>query len=186
MAITNYDRAISRRGDFFYYYLQRGLVHKEQRKVDSAISDLEHSLELLPTAPAHYNLGLIEKERGQMDLAKEHFKIVAGSGGEYGVAASGEIARMELPSQPAKYVLQSCDAGANGNLIISVRNDAAIAVTGVEVQLDYSDNYDNTRREIIAVGDRIEAGQVARADTGIRVYEGTSCVAKVVAARVAE
>jgi predicted Zn-dependent protease len=186
MAITNYDRAISRRGDFFYYYLQRGLVYKEQRKVDSAISDLEHSLEFLPTAPAYYNLGLIEKDRGQMDLAKEHFKIVAGSGGEYGKAASGEIARMELPSQPGKYVLQSCDAGANGNLIISVRNDAAIAVTGVEVQLDYSDNYDNTRREIIAVGDRIEAGQVARADTGIRVYEGTSCAAKVVAARVAE
>lgn len=186
MAVTNYDRAISRRGDFFYYYLQRGTVRKEQRKLDAAMSDLEHSLELLETAPAHYNIGLIEKERGQISSAKEHFQIVANSGGEYGKAASGELARMELSSQPAKYVSKSCDAGSNGNLIISVRNESAIAISGVEVQVDYSDNYGNTRREIIAVGDRIDAGQIARADSGIRVYEGTRCVAEVIAARVAD
>ena len=186
MAITNYDRAIARRDDFFYYYLQRGITHKEQRKVDAAMTDLEHSLELLATAPAHYNIGLIKKDRGQIDAAKVHFEIVANSGGEYGKVAGGEIARMEMPSQPAKYVLQSCDKGSNGNLMISVRNEATIAITGVEVQVDYSDNYGNTRREIISVGDRIEAGQVAQADSGIRVYEGTTCAAAVIAARVAD
>ena len=186
MALTNYNRAISRRDTFFYYYLQRGLVYKEQRKVNDAMTDLEHSLELLPTAPAHYNIGLIKKDRGQFDAAKEHFEIVANSGGEYGKVAGGEIARMEMPSQPAKYVLHSCDKGSNGNLMISVRNEATIAITGVEVQVDYSDNYGNTRREIISVGDRIESGQVAQADSGIRVYEGTTCVAAVIAARVAD
>ena len=186
MALTNYNRAISRRDTFFYYYLQRGLVYKEQRKVNDAMTDLEHSLELLPTAPAHYNIGLIKKERGQIDAAKEHFTIVAKSGGEYGKVASGEIARLELPAQPAKYVSKGCETGANGNLIISVRNDAAIAITGVEVQVDYSDNHGNTRREIIAVGDRIEAGELAHADSGIRVYEGTSCATAVIAAKVAE
>ncbi len=186
MAITNYDRAISRRNDFFYYYLQRGITRKEQRRVDAAMTDLEHSLELLPTAPAHYNIGLIKKDRGQIDAAKEHFQLVANSGGEYGKAAGGELARLELSSQPGKYVLRSCDKGSNGNLMISVRNEAAIAITGVEVQVDYSDNYGNTRREIISVGDRIEAGQVAKADSGIRVYEGTTCAAEVIAARVAE
>ena len=129
---------------------------------------------------------MIKKGRGQTDAAKEHFAIVAKSGGEYGKAASGEIARMELPSQPAKYVLRSCDPGSNGNLIVSVRNDSAIAVTGVEVQLDYSDNYGNSRREIVKVGDRIEAGELAQADSGIRVYEGTTCASKVIAARVAD
>ena len=186
MAITNYDRAISRRDNFFYYYLQRGLTRKGQRKIDAAMTDLEHSLELLPTAPAHYNIGLIQKERGQIDAAKEHFEIVANSGGEYGKVASGEIARLELPSQPAKYVLHSCDKGSGGNLVISVRNEAAIAIRGVEVRVDYSDNYGNTRREIISVGDRIEAGEVAQADSGIRVYEGTTCAAEVIAAKVAE
>lgn len=186
MAITNYDRAIKQRDNFFYYYLQRGLTRKAQRKTDAAMTDLEHSLELLPTAPAHYNIGLIKKDRGEIDAAKQHFEIVAGSGGPYGKAASGEIARMEMPAQPGKYVLRGCDAGANGNLIISVRNEAAIAITGVRVRVDYSDNYGNTRREIVAVGDRIEAGQMAQADSGIRVYENTTCATEVIAASVAD
>ena len=186
MAVTNYDRAIKLRDNFFYYYLQRGLTLKDQRKTDDAMADLEHSLELLPTAPAHYNIGLIKKERGQIDAAKEHFAIVAGSGGAYGKAASGEIARMELPSQPGKYVLRGCDAGSNGNLIISVRNEAAIAISGVRVRVDYSDNYGNTRREIVAFPDRIGAGQLAQADSGIRVYENTTCAAEVIAASAAE
>lgn len=186
MAISNYDRAISHRNNFFYYYLQRGIARKEQRQTNDAMADLEHSLELLPTAPAHYNIGLIQKDRGQIDAAKEHFQIVASSGGEYGREASGEIARMELSSQPAKYVLRGCDKGSNGNLIISVRNEAAIAINGVEVRVDYSDNYGNTRREIVSVGDKIEPGQVAQADSGIRYYEGTSCAAEVIAAKVAD
>jgi hypothetical protein len=67
-----------------------------------------------------------------------------------------------------------------------VRNEAAIAVEGVRVQVDYSDSYGNTRREIVNVGKRIESGQVAQADTGIRIYEGTRCVEQVIAARIAD
>lgn len=186
MAETNYDRAISRRDTFFYYYVQRGITREAQHKTNDAVQDLERSIELLPTAPAHYTLGMIKKKRGQTDAAIEHFSIVAKSSGEYGKAAGAELARMQLEGQPSKYVATSCDAGANGNLVISVRNDAAITIRGVRVQLDYSDNYGNTRREIINVGDRIGAGQVARADTGIRVYPNTRCVEQVIAAQVAE
>jgi predicted Zn-dependent protease len=187
MAETNYDRAISRRDSFFYYYVQRGVTREAMHKTNDAVRDLEHSIELLPTAPAHYTLGMINKKKGNTDAAIEHFTIVAkGSGGEYGKAAGAELARMQLAEQPARYVATSCDAGRNGNLIISVRNEATIAIQGVRVQLDYSDNYGNTRREIVNVGDRIPAGQVAQADTGIRVYEGTRCAEQVIAARVAE
>ncbi len=185
-AATNYDRAISRRDDFFYYYLQRGVTRKEQRRANDAIKDLETSIALLPTAPAHYNLGLIMKDRGEIDIAKEHFMVVAQSGGEYGKAAGGEIARLEIPSQPGKYVLRGCDAGPNGNLIIAVRNEATIAITGVKVQVDYSDSYGNSRREIVSFRDRIAAGQVVQADSGIKYYSGTKCAATVIAARIAE
>lgn len=185
MAETNYDRAISRRDSFFYYYVQRGLAREAQHRTDDAARDLEHSLELLPTAPAHYTLGLIKKDRGQTEAAIEHFTIVANSSGDYARKAGAELARMQIDEQPGKYVAHSCDAGSNGNLIISVRNEATIAIEGVRVQLDYSDNYGNTRREILNVGNRIESGEVVQADTGIRVYEGTRCVEQVIAARVA-
>jgi len=186
MAITNYDRAISRRESFFYYYVQRGIAHKSMRATTAAVSDLERSLTLLPTAPAHYHLGLIDMDRGQTESAIEHFNIVATSSGEFSTAANAELARLQIDEQPSKFVAHSCDAGSNGNLMLSVRNEAAIAITGVRVQLDYSDNYGNTRREILDVGNRIEAGKVAQTDTGIRVYEGTRCEAQVIAASVAE
>lgn len=186
LAETNYNRAISRRDSFFYYYVQRGLAREAQHNTDDAILDFERSIDLLPTAPAHYALGLIKKERGQVEEATQHFNVVAKSGGEYGKKAGAELARMEIAEQPAKYVAHSCDAGSSGNLIISVRNQATIAIEGVRVQLDYSDSYGNTRREIVNVGNRIESGEVARTDTGIRIYEGTRCDEQVIAARVAE
>lgn len=186
MAETNYNRAIERRDSFFYYYVQRGITREALHRMGDAVTDLERSIELLPTAPAHYTLGMIKKHQGDTQAALEHFSIVARSSGEYGKAAGAELARLQIDEQPEKFVLSSCDAGANGNLIISVRNDAAITVAGVRVQLDYSDSYGNTRREIVNVGDRIASGQVAQTDTGIRVYEGTRCDERVIAARIAD
>jgi len=186
LAITNYDRAINRRESFFYYYVQRGLAQVGLHKTTEAIQDLEHSIELLPTAPAHYNLGLIRKDQGRIEEATEHFNIVATSSGEYGKAANGELARLQIADQPEKYVSKQCAQGSNGNVEVAVRNEAAVAISGVRVQLDYSDSYGNTRRELLDVGNRIEAGQVARQDTGIRVVEGTRCDVSVIAARVAD
>ncbi|MFQ5548458.1 MAG: M48 family metalloprotease, partial [Woeseia sp.] len=59
MALTNFNSAIRRRGDFFYYYVQRGLVHEELGNDELAAADLERSISMLPTAPAHFALGNI-------------------------------------------------------------------------------------------------------------------------------
>ena len=100
MAVTNYNRAIGRRGDFFYYYLQRGLARNELGQTSSAVVDLERSIELLPTAPAHYTLGTINVDRGNIDEAIKHFRIVAKSGGEYGAAATEQLRRLETQTRP--------------------------------------------------------------------------------------
>ena len=186
MAVTNYNRAISRRDNFFYYHLQRGITRDELGQSDLAITDLERSLALLPTAPAHYRLGMINKDRGQIDAAIEHFKIVAKSGGDYGKVASEQLARLELPRQPGNYVLRRCDAGRNGRLVVTVRNDAPIAITGVQIQIDYTDNTGRTQQIRRYVGGRLEPGQVASADTGIGPYTGTNCPVRVIAARIAD
>jgi predicted Zn-dependent protease len=54
-AIRNYDIAIRRRDDFFQYYLQRGLAREKLGNDQSAVTDLEKSNELFPTAIAHYS-----------------------------------------------------------------------------------------------------------------------------------
>lgn len=186
MAVTNYDRAISRRGDFFYYPLQRGLANKELGKTDAAVADLERSLSLLPTAPAHYHLGLIKKSRGETAAAIDHFKVVAKSGGDYGKAANGELARLELAQNPATYVSRACGVGKQGQLMVSVRNDAPLAINGVQVQIDYTDNAGRAQQLRRNVGGRLESGQVATADTGLAPYSGSSCPVTVISARIAE
>ncbi len=185
-AVTNYDRAIDRRDDFFYYHLQRGLAKKELGQNDGAAADLNRSLELLPTAPAHYALGDIEQARGNTDAAINHYKVVAQSGGEYGKLATGRLARLELPSNPGAYIPRACDADSNGNLVVSVRNDAGVQITGVEVAIEYNDGGRVASRRF-AVRGQIPPGQIASVNTGMGPFTpGGQCPATVVSARVAE
>lgn len=185
MAVTNYDRAISRRGEFFYYHLQRGIAKHELGR-DDAAADLERSIELLPTAPAHYTLGRIEASRGNRAAAIEHYKVVAQGGGEYGKAAGVELARLDLPANPGNYIARRCDAGSNGNLVVSVKNEAGVSVRDVQIAVDYSDSYGRAQQRRLNVGGTLAPGQVASVDTGLGPYQGDSCPAQVVAARLAE
>lgn len=186
MAVTNYSRAITRRDGFFYYHLQRGLARNELGQTDAAVVDLERSLQLLPTAPAHYTLGTIKAERGNLAEAVEHYKVVAQGGGDYGKAATGRLVRLELPSQPGNYVLRRCDAGSNGRLIVSVRNDAPVAIRDVQVLVNFTDSAGRAQQLRRNVGGVLQPGEVARADTGLGPYTGPDCPVTVVAARVVE
>jgi predicted Zn-dependent protease len=186
-AATNYSRAIERRDDFFYYHLQRGLARKELGQSAPAVADLERSLELLPTAPAHYALGDLARQRGDLPGALQHYKVVAKSGGEYGKAAAAEVARLELSGNPAAYIAHACSADGNGNLVVSVRNEAPLAVTGIRVAVSYEDSDGRAQQRQYGVGGRVEPGKIASVSTGMGPYvAGSGCPAQVVAAEVEE
>ena len=181
-AITNYTRAIDRREDFFYYHLQRGLARKESGQTDSAVTDLNRSLELLPTAPAHYALGDIAESRGNTAAAIEHYKVVAKAGGEYGKLATASLIKLDLPANPSAYVPRACDTDGKGNLVVSVRNDAGVQITGVQVTVNTGSG---NRR--FSVRGQIPPGQVASVNTGLGPYNpAAGCPATVTAARLAE
>ena len=186
-AITNYNRAIQRRDAFFYYHLQRGLANKELGKVDAAVADLEHSIELLPTAPAHYALGGIARERGDMQAAVQHYKVVAKGGGDYGKAATTELARIEMPTNPGGYVNRACSADGNGNLVVSVRNETTVQVQGIQVSVQYTDSSGRQQQKRFNIGGQLPPGKVASVNTGLGPYTaGSNCPAQVVAAQVVE
>ena len=186
MAVTNFSRAIARRDSFFYYHLQRGIAQHEQGQDDAAVADLERSLELLPTAPAHFVLGEIKEERGATSEAVEHYKIVAKSGGNYGKTAAERLYRLDLPSQPATYIDSACGDDGSGQVVVQVRNNTSMPVTGVEAAFQYVDSGGTQRQRSLAFPGVIAAGKVASAGTGLAPYPGTSCAAKVTAARVAD
>ena len=187
MALTNFDSAIRRRDDFFYYYLQRGLVQEELDHDELAKADLEVSIEMLPTAPAHYALGRIAERRGDKATAMEHYKLVAGSQGEVAQAASAKLVRLDIADNPSNYVLKRCDPDGSGNLIVSVKNNTTIAITGVRVAIQYTDNSGIRQRLDRSISGNIAPGKVASFNTGLGPYTADSnCPATVIAARVAE
>lgn len=187
MAMTNYDRAIGRRDDFFYYHLQRGITNKRLGRTDRAVTDLNRSLELLPTAPAHSALGDIAASRGDSAKAIQHYKVVAGSGGDYGKAATVALAKLDMPNNPGNYVARACDSDANGNLIVQVRNDTSVQIANVQVAVVYADSSGRALRRGFNVRGQIPPGQISGVNTGIPVTSlASACPAEVVAAKVVE
>lgn len=186
MAVTNYNRAINQRDSFFYYRLQRGLARNELGQTDGAVIDLERSLELLPTAPAHYTLGQIKEKRGPLNEAIEHYKVVAKSEGEYGKAAYGALVRLELPTQPASYVSSACGDDGSGQIVVQVRNDTPVSVRGVSAQFQYVDAGGTQRQRTQNFSGQLAPGKIAGAKTGLVPAPGTRCAVAVTAAEVAE
>ncbi len=188
MALTNFNSAIRRRDDFFYYYLQRGLTQEKLGHDDLAKADLGISIEMLPTAPAHYALGRIAARSGDKATAMEHYRLVASGGqGEVAQAASADLARLDISDNPSNYVLKRCDPDSSGNLVVSVKNNTSLRITGVSIVVQYSDNAGNQRRIDRNISGVIGPGKVASINTGLGPYTaGSNCPATVISARVAE
>jgi predicted Zn-dependent protease len=186
MALTNFNSAIRRRDDFFYYYLQRGLIQEKLGHDDLAEADLNISIDMLPTAPAHYALGRIAARRGDTATAIEHYKLVAGGQGEVAQAASAELVRLDIGQNPSNYVLKRCDPDGSGNLVVSVKNDTPVAITGIAIAVAYTDGAGIRQRLTRGITGTIGPGQIASVNTGLGPYTaGSNCPATVIAARVA-
>ena len=185
MALTNFNSAIRRRDDFFYYYLQRGLIQEELRHDDLAETDLRHSIQILPTAPAHYALGRIAARRGDKATAIENYRLVAGGQGDIAQAANAELVRLDIADNPGNYVLKRCAPDSSGNLVVSVKNNTSLEITDVSIAVQYTDNAGTQRRIDRSINGKIGPGKVASVNTGLGPYTaGSNCSVIVTAARV--
>ena len=187
MALTNFNSAIRRRDNFFYYYLQRGLIQEELGHDDLAETDLETSITMLPTAAAHYALGDITARRGNKAAAIEHYALVAQGQGDIAQSANVALVKLDLADNPAKYLPKRCDPDSSGNLVVTVKNNTPLAITGVRITVQYTDNTGIQRRIDRSISGSVQPGQIASVATGLGPYTaGSQCPATVTAARVAE
>jgi predicted Zn-dependent protease len=180
-ALGDYAAAIRRRGDYFYYYLQRGLAHNELGGADAAAADLERSNELFATGPAHYVLGDIEAQRGNLDAAVYHYRVVAKSGGEFGKAAAEKLIRVDLARNPGRYVRFRCIETTGGRLIVAVLNSTAMPMRDVEFRVTYTEGAQTMTLQKAAKGP-VLANHVARVATGIPVSKIFDCPVTIVSA----
>jgi len=94
-----YDQALRHDQGWFYQHLRRGMVRSEQGNHNGARSDLEASLERLPTAQGHFYLGTVERASGNRDRAIEQFRIAAQAEGEIGQRARQALNDMGVVAQ---------------------------------------------------------------------------------------
>ena len=186
-AVSNYDSAIHRRDDYFYYYVQRGRALEELGNDAAAHNDLQKSVELLPTGLAYLSLGNLAAKKGNPAEAIGHYKKVAGGDGELALAARTELVRLDISGNPGEYLLFRCDPDSSGELIVSVKNATPLVVRGVSFVIDFTDSVGRPRRIERQIGRPLKPGEIARVGTGIAPYPaGSACPVRISAARVAE
>jgi predicted Zn-dependent protease len=186
MAINNYDVAIRRRGDFFRYYLQRGLAKQKLGTDDGARTDLEKSNELFPTAVATSALGDIASKQGNKAQAIDYYAAAAGSQGEIALAARDKLVRLDLEEHPEKYIQFGCYPDKNGNLIVAIANATTVAIRDVRFVVQYRDSTGVIRNREESIRGPIAPGQRGDRNTGIGPYPpGASCPVEITAARIA-
>ena len=121
-AEQEYSEAIRRNGEYYAHYLNRGLTRQGLGNKAGAQSDLEQANKLLPTAAAHYVLGNLAQGASDPARAIEHYRRAANSDSELGKRAGAALVRLDLPRNPAAYVLVEPVADKAGNLALRINN----------------------------------------------------------------
>jgi predicted Zn-dependent protease len=150
-ALMNYDRAVQRNDQFFRYLLQRGLVREKLGDRQGSWSDLQASIKLLPTAPAHYSLGNLGLQANQRELAIKHFRAAASSKSEVGKAAGVALARLDLPENPGNYIAAKTALDQDGYVVVAIQNRSPVSIRNVTVAVGYFSGQGALQAETTAV-----------------------------------
>jgi predicted Zn-dependent protease len=145
-AIAAYRKALERNPGFFLAHLRLGQLEYRRNRPDRARPSLQRSLDLLPTAEAHYLLGLIAQHGGESQQALEHFRAAASSDSETGRKAGVEIARIELPADPSRYVPSRAALDRNLAVWAQFQNRSELTLSDVEITYVWVDQRGQTQQ----------------------------------------
>ena len=152
-ALAAYDRSIKAYDNFFYTHLRKGQLEFERKQRAPARANLERSLGLLPTAEAHYLLGMLDRQDGQEQKALAHFQAAAKSTSNAGKQAQREVILVDLPNNPSNYVAVRAAIDKSNQVWMQIGNSTNIALRNIEVGITWLDDSGQTRQ-----GRRVYAG----------------------------
>jgi predicted Zn-dependent protease len=177
-ALAYYNKAIKMQPDYFKPHVQSGITLFNMGKKAEAEPFLKRANELLPTAPGHALLGQIAEERGETDVALQHYQVAASSNSEIGKQANEHAVKIDLPRNPAKYIRSGAQADSDGNLFAVVENGTSLPVGRVQVRVVKYDAQTGRavgqsqpmiingvqpgKRNQVAIGERVKTPQEAQ------------------------
>ena len=168
-ALLAYDRSISKNPEFFYGYLRQGQMRYELDRYNASRTSLEESLELMPTAEAHYLLGMLDKKQGNTASAMEHFRTAAQSNSKTGKKAADEMVLMDLENNPSNYIATRPAADKSGRVWAQFLNRTGVAVKNIEISYAWLDDQGRTREGRKIYKQTLEGGKQAEIALGITV-----------------
>jgi predicted Zn-dependent protease len=173
-ALTSYDRSISQNPEFFYGYLRQGQMRYKLDRFNASRTSLEESLELMPTAEAHYLLGMMDKKQGNTASAMEHFQTAAQSNSETGKKAANEVVLVDLENNPSNYIATRPAADKNGRVWAQFLNRTGVAVRDIEISYAWLDGQGQTRQGRKVYRGPLEGGKQAEIALGVTVPDAAS------------
>lgn len=168
-ALGAYEEAVAANPGLFYGWLRRGQAHHKLGNDTQARRDLEKSLELLPTAQAHYILGQLDLKANRRVAALEHFRAAAQTNTQTGLNAEREILKADLPERAPSYVAAQVVSNANGELFIQVGNQTRTPLHDIEYRYAWIDDSGQTRQGSGRFDGTLEGGKWAQQQLNARI-----------------
>jgi predicted Zn-dependent protease len=168
-ALESYSRAVEANGQLFYGYLRRGQVSYRMQRGEAARPDLEKSLSLMPTAEAHFLLGMLDKQAGRSDDALKHFQTAAQSDSSAGQNARVEMVRLDAPQNPSRYVATQAAVDEANEVWALIGNRTSVSLRDIEVSYAWLDSQDQARSGKISYPGPLAGGEQDRLKLGIRL-----------------
>jgi len=189
-ARKSYTQAIRANDRFFYGYLRKGQVEYKLKNPEAAESDLNRSLELMPTAEAYFLLGSIERDRNDKNAAIEHFKVAAQSDSEAGRQAQRELALLDLAQNPSNYIAARAAVDRDNSVWCVIGNQTGVAMKNIVIRYSWLDDQGQTRESSTTYKGPLPGGKQDQIKLGIRLNDAAELSRRVrvqvTGARVAE
>jgi predicted Zn-dependent protease len=166
-ALVSYQKAMQANPGFFYSYLRSGQMEYKLGRLDSARTNLDRSLELMPTSEAHYVLGMLDKDQGNMNSAMEHFKVASQSKSEASQAATYELVLLDLHDNPSRYVGSRAAVDDRNQVWVQLGNQTQVAMKSIVISYAWLDAQGQTRQGKKTYAGPLGAGQQDQMKLGI-------------------
>lgn len=172
-ALQSYQRALAANDQFFYPYLRQGQISYQLEQFTQARKSLDQSLALMPTAEAHYLLGLMDRDAGQTQSAVKHFEAAASSGSETGRKAMTELVTLDLPNNPSRYIASRAVVDEDLQVLAQFGNRTPVAISDIRISFAWLDEQGQTRENEIVYPGPLEGGAQDQLALGIHLADAS-------------